>query len=99
LKNSTRRFVQTDLDIRDRTAIPELVRAHRFEVIVHCAWQPSHDKSRDIPLLDFEVNALGTIDLLEATRQHCRDAPFVFLSTKVYGDALNAIPLEELETR
>jgi len=100
LKSATKRFVHTDLDVRDRTAIEELFRAHRFELIVHCAGQPSHDKSRDIPLLDFEVNALGTINLLEATRQHCRDAAFVFLSTnKVYGDAPNEIPLEEFETR
>ncbi len=55
---------------------------------------------RDIPLLDFEVNALGTVNLLEATRQHCREAVFVFLSTnKVYGDAPNEIPMKELETR
>src|SRR6266849_3498391 len=55
-----------------------------------CAAQPSHDKAREIPLIDFEVNALGTINLLEATRQHCPEAVFVFLSTnKVYGDAPN----------
>ncbi len=74
--------------------------AHRFDLIVHCAAQPSHDKARDIPLLDFEVNALGTINLLEATRQHCPEAVFVFFSTnKVYGDAPNEIPMKELETR
>ncbi len=100
LKSATKRFKHVALDIRDRAAIEELFRAHRFELVVHCAAQPSHDKAREIPLVDFEVNALGTIQLLEATRQHCPDAVFVFLSTnKVYGDAPNEIPLIELDTR
>jgi CDP-paratose 2-epimerase len=100
LKAATKRFTHAALDIRDRTAIEELFRTHRFELIVHCAAQPSHDKAREIPLVDFEVNALGTINLLEATRQHCPDAVFVFMSTnKVYGDAPNEIPMKELETR
>ena len=69
-------------------------------MIVHCAAQPSHDKARDIPILDFEVNALGTLNLLEATRLHCPEAVFIFLSTnKVYGDSPNELPLKELETR
>jgi len=100
LKNATRRFTHFALDIRDRTGVEELFRSQRFGLIVHCAAQPSHDKAREIPLVDFEVNALGTIHLLEATRQHCPDAVFVFLSTnKVYGDAPNEIPMKELDTR
>jgi CDP-paratose 2-epimerase len=100
LKAATKRFVHTALDIRDRPKIEELFRTHRFDLIVHCAAQPSHDKARDIPLLDFEVNALGTINLLEATRRHAPEAVFVFLSTnKVYGDAPNEIPRKELEKR
>ncbi len=100
LKGATKRFTHAELDIRDRSGIEELFTAHRFELIVHCAAQPSHDKARDIPLLDFEVNALGTINLLEATRQHCPEAVFVFFSSnKVYGDAPNEIPMKELETR
>jgi CDP-paratose 2-epimerase len=100
LKRVTKRFTHAPLDIRDRTAIEELFRTQRFDLIVHCAAQPSHDKAREIPLLDFEVNALGTINLLEATRQHAPEAVFVFLSTnKVYGDAPNEIPLKELEKR
>jgi CDP-paratose 2-epimerase len=100
LKAATKRFTHAALDIRDRAAIEELFRTHRFDLIVHCAAQPSHDKARDIPLLDFEVNALGTVNLLEATRQHSPEAVFVFLSTnKVYGDAPNEIPLKEQETR
>ncbi len=100
LKAGTKRFQHTSLDIRDRAALEELFSSRRFDLIVHCAAQPSHDKAREIPLIDFEVNALGTINLLEATRQHCPEAVFVFLSTnKVYGDAPNEIPMKELETR
>jgi len=100
LQNACKRFTHAAIDIRDRAAIEELFTTQRFDLIVHCAAQPSHDKARDIPLLDFEVNALGTVNLLEATRQHCRDAVFVFLSTnKVYGDAPNEIPMKELDTR
>src|SRR5256885_8525761 len=100
LKGTTKRFVHFALDIRDRTAIDDLFRTQRFGLIVHCAAQPSHDKARDIPFLDFEVNALGTLNLLEAARQHCREAVFVFMSTnKVYGDAPNEIPMKELATR
>ena len=100
LKSATRRFTHAALDIRDRPAIEELFRTQRFDLIVHCAAQPSHDKAREFPLLDFEVNALGTVNLLEAARLHSPEAVFVFLSTnKVYGDAPNELPLKELEKR
>jgi CDP-paratose 2-epimerase len=100
LRSVTRNFTHFNADIRDRIALEELFRNHKFDLIVHCAAQPSHDKARDIPILDFEVNALGTVNLLEATRLHCPEAVFVFLSTnKVYGDAPNEVPLKELETR
>jgi CDP-paratose 2-epimerase len=100
LKGITKRFTPTALDIRDREGVMTLFREHRFDLIIHCAAQPSHDKAADIALLDFEVNALGTVNLLEATRQHCRDAAFIFMSTnKVYGDAPNEKALHETETR
>jgi CDP-paratose 2-epimerase len=100
LKGITKRFTPTALDIRDREGVMTLFREHRFDLIIHCAAQPSHDKAADIALLDFEVNALGTVNLLEATRQHCREAAFIFMSTnKVYGDAPNEKPLHETETR
>ena len=100
LKSTTKRFTHSSLDIRDRTAIEDLFSSQRFDLIVHCAAQPSHDKARDIPLLDFEVNALGTVNLLEATRQHCPEAVFVFMSTnKVYGDSPNELPMKELAKR
>jgi len=100
LRNRTRRFTHHSVDIRDRAALDSIFRAQRFDLIVHSAAQPSHDKAKDIPLLDFEVNALGTVNLLEATRLHCPEAPFIFMSTnKVYGDAPNEISMKELETR
>jgi len=100
LKSATKNFTHYCVDIRDRAALEELFRSRRFDLIVHCAAQPSHDKARDIPILDFEVNALGTLNLLEATRQHCPEAVFLFMSTnKVYGDAPNEVPLKELPTR
>jgi CDP-paratose 2-epimerase len=100
LKKSTSRFEHRELDIRDREGIAALFKEHRFDLIVHCAAQPSHDKAREIPLLDFDVNAVGTINLLEATRQHCPESVFIFMSTnKVYGDAPNETPLRELPTR
>jgi CDP-paratose 2-epimerase len=68
--------------------------------VVHCAAQPSHDLAKDRPFDDFDVNAGGTLNLLEATRRFCAEAPFVFLSTnKVYGDAPNDLALVEQETR
>ena len=100
LRGVTKHFTHHNLDIRDRIGLETLFRAQRFDLIVHCAAQPSHDKARDIPILDFEVNALGTVNLLEATRLHCPEAVFIFMSTnKVYGDAPNEVPLKELETR
>lgn len=100
LRRATKKFTHHNVDIRDRVALESLFRDQRFDLIVHCAAQPSHDKARDIPILDFEVNALGTVNLLEATRLHCCEAVFIFLSTnKVYGDAPNEVPIRELETR
>ncbi len=100
LRKVARGFTHHDLDIRDRSAMETLFRSHRFDLVIHCAAQPSHDKARDIPILDFEVNALGTVNLLESTRLHCPEAVFILMSTnKVYGDAPNEIPLKELETR
>jgi CDP-paratose 2-epimerase len=100
LRKITKKFVHHNVDIRDRSALEELFRTCRFDLIVHCAAQPSHDKAKDIPILDFEVNALGTMHLLECTRLYSPEAVFTLMSTnKVYGDAPNELPLKELETR
>lgn len=87
-------------DISDLSSLSEVFRQHKFDAIIHAAAQPSHDKAASIPLLDFNVNALGTLNLLELTRQHCPEAPFIFTSTnKVYGDQPNHIYYDEEETR
>ncbi len=100
LQSNTAQFEHYSIDIRDRDRVFELFQAHSFDLIIHCAAQPSHDKACQIPLLDFEVNALGTVNLLEATRQFCPDAVFIHMSTnKVYGDSPNEIPRVELEKR
>jgi CDP-paratose 2-epimerase len=96
----TRRFRHVPLDVRDREGVLALFERERFDAVIHAAAQPSHDRAAAIPFLDFEVNAVGTLNLLEANRQCSKEAPFVHMSTnKVYGDAPNELPLEERETR
>jgi CDP-paratose 2-epimerase len=95
-------FVREDVDVRDADAVWRVLAREtgRIGLIVHTAAQPSHDWAAGDPQTDFGVNANGTLNLLEAARRHCPDAPFVFCSTnKVYGDTPNRLPLEELETR
>jgi CDP-paratose 2-epimerase len=100
LRNSTRRFEHHDVDIRDREAMLRLVDELKPDLIIHAAAQPSHDLAASRPFDDFDVNAVGTLNLLEAARRSCPESPFAFLSTnKVYGDAPNELPLVELETR
>ena len=89
-----------DTDIRNRDALNKLVKHVKPDAVVHTAAQPSHDLAASRPFDDFDVNAVGTLNLLEAVRQYSTDIPFVHLSTnKVYGDAPNALNLKELETR
>lgn len=93
-------FRHHELDVRDRAGVLALVADVRPDAIVHAAAQPSHDRAAAIPFEDFETNAVGTLNLLEAARRHAPDAPFVYLSTnKVYGDRPNALRLEELPRR
>jgi CDP-paratose 2-epimerase len=100
LRRATSRFQHHHLDIRDREAMLRLFGEHRPALVVHCAAQPSHDLAASRPFDDFEINALGTLNLLEGARQWTPESPFVFLSTnKVYGDAPNELELVELETR
>src|SRR5215467_9936156 len=90
------------IDIRDQAAIFEVFRhcGRDIALVIHTAAQPSHDWAAREPLTDFSVNATGTLNLLEATRQFCPEAPFIFTSTnKVYGDSPNALPLVERDTR
>ena len=93
-------FRHHELDIRDRHGVLALVKELKPGLIVHTAAQPSHDRAAAIPFDDFDTNAVGTLNFLEAARQACPESPFVHMSTnKVYGDAPNRIPLVELETR
>lgn len=93
-------FVHHEIDIRDRAGVLSMVSEIKPDAIVHTAAQPSHDRAAAIPFDDFDVNAVGTLNLLEACRQSCPDSPFVHMSTnKVYGDRPNTIALKELETR
>ena len=95
-------YVHHAVDIRDEAAVDRVFREYRNDigVVIHTAAQPSHDWAAKEPRTDFTVNANGTLNLLEATRQHCPDAAFIFTSTnKVYGDLPNNLPLVERETR
>lgn len=93
-------FTHHEVDIRNRLGVLEMVSAVRPDAIVHTAAQPSHDRAAAIPFDDFDTNAVGTLNLLEAARQSCPNSPFVHMSTnKVYGDRPNTIDLQELETR
>lgn len=100
LQSTLKNFHHHEIDIRDRAGMLQLVAQIRPDVIVHAAAQPSHDRAAAIPFDDFDTNAVGTLNLLEAARQACPEAPFIHMSTnKVYGDAPNKVPLKELETR
>jgi CDP-paratose 2-epimerase len=101
LREATRHFRHHHLDIRDRKGLTDLFQSEGpFDLIIHCAAQPSHDLAASRPFDDFDVNAVGTMNLLETTRQHSHDAVFVFMSTnKVYGDSPNELALKELEQR
>ena len=94
------RFTHHELDIRNRSGILILVDQLKPDAVIHTAAQPSHDLAAERPFDDFDVNAVGTMNLLEAVRRFCYESPFVHLSTnKVYGDAPNRIKLKELSTR
>jgi CDP-paratose 2-epimerase len=88
------------LDIRNRQMVRDLFERERPDFIIHAAAQPSHDKAAAIPYDDFDVNAVGTMNVLVAVRDFCKDSPLCFTSTnKVYGDRPNYLPLVELEKR
>jgi len=102
LENSLANYSHHSIDIRSAEEINALFAQYgkEIEVVIHTAAQPSHDWAAREPLTDFSVNANGTLNILEATRQHCPDAAFLFTSTnKVYGDAPNELPLVEEQTR
>lgn len=100
IQSATRNFTHHQVDIRDRPALIELVATIKPDYVIHCAAQPSHDLAASRPFDDFDVNAVGTMNMLEAVRRNVPESPFAHLSTnKVYGDAPNEIKLKELKTR
>jgi CDP-paratose 2-epimerase len=100
LKQRIPRYHHYSVDIRDRCRMRELFKLERPDFIIHAAAQPSHDKAASIPYEDFDINAVGTLNLLVAARDYCPESPFCFTSTnKVYGDRPNLLPMRELETR
>jgi CDP-paratose 2-epimerase len=100
LQESLKGFAHHELDIRNRDGVLKLIDELKPGAVVHTAAQPSHDRAAAIPFDDFDTNAVGTLNLLEACRRSCPTSPFVHMSTnKVYGDGPNFIALKELETR
>lgn len=102
LEKSLQNYTHENVDIRNYDAISKIFSKYSsdIELIIHTAAQPSHDWAAKEPFTDFTINANGTLNLLEATRQHCPNAVFIFTSTnKVYGDTPNFLPLVELDTR
>lgn len=102
LAQDFKNFVHKNIDIRDKEEIFKIFNEYNLDIglIIHTAAQPSHDWATREPFTDFTINANGTLNLLEATRQYCPNAVFIFTSTnKVYGDTPNTLPLVELEKR
>jgi CDP-paratose 2-epimerase len=94
------RYTHVEADIRDREAIDRLIARGGHDLVIHAAAQPSHDLAASRPFDDFDTNAVGTLNLLEACRRHRPEVVFITVSTnKVYGDNPNRLPLVELETR
>ena len=100
LRKKIKNYKHYNVDIRDDEKIRKIFKENKFDLIIHCAAQPSHDWAAKEPFMDFTVNANGTLVLLENFRKYCPEAVFIFTSTnKVYGDTPNRLPLIELETR
>lgn len=100
LSESIKGYKHHEIDIRDRAAVLDLIGQIKPDCIIHTAAQPSHDRAASIPFEDFDTNAVGTLNLLEAARRKCPESPFIHMSTnKVYGDRPNSLELIELDTR
>ena len=101
LKNN-KRFINYNTDIRNYNGLEKIYKKYRknISLVIHCAAQPSHDYGKNFPILDFNVNATGTLNLLELTKKYCPDAPFIFMSTnKLYGDNPNRLKIIEKKHR
>ncbi len=102
LKNQIKEYNHFSVDIRNFKNLEKIFKKYKkkINVIIHAAAQPSHDWAKNKPFIDFDINAKGTLNLLELTNKYCPNAPFIFMSTnKVYGDNPNKLPLIEKKTR
>ena len=97
LKNH-KKFKNYNIDIRSYNSLEKIYKKYKknISLIIHCAAQPSHDYGKNFPILDFNINATGTLNLLELTKKYCPEAPFIFMSTnKIYGDNPNKLKIIE----
>jgi len=95
-------FKSFNIDVRNSSGLDKIFKKYKKEIaiVIHCAAQPSHDYGKNFPVIDFNVNATGTLNLLELTKKYCPEAPFIFMSTnKVYGDNPNKLKIIEKKTR
>ena len=102
LLRNNKRFKNYNTDIRNYNGLEKIYKKYKKDIslIIHCAAQPSHDYGKNFPILDFNVNATGTLNLLELTKKYCPDSPFIFMSTnKVYGDNPNKLKIIEKKNR
>ena len=102
LKKNIKNYKHLNIDVRNYSALKKIFSKYKrnIKVIIHAAAQPSHDWAKNKPFIDFEINAKGTLNLLELTKEYCPNVPFIFMSTnKVYGDNPNYLPLVEKKTR
>ena len=102
LLKKNKKFKSLNIDVRDYNKLEKLFQKYKKKIslIIHCAAQPSHDYGKNFPIIDFNVNATGTLNLLELTKKYCYDAKFIFMSTnKVYGDNPNNLKLIEKKNR
>jgi len=100
LLNKYSNFSLKNIDIRDYESLEKIFKENLFDLIIHTAAQPSHDWAAKEPLTDFTINANGTLNLLELTKNYCKESVFIFTSTnKVYGDRPNFLNLKETDTR
>tara|TARA_Y200000002_G_scaffold382294_1_gene398872 strand:+ start:4509 stop:5561 length:1053 start_codon:yes stop_codon:yes gene_type:complete len=102
LKKNIKNYKHFNIDIRNYNSLENIFKKYKkkISVIIHCAAQPSHDWAKNRPFIDFDINAKGTLNLLELTKKYCAQSPFIFMSTnKVYGDNPNFLPIDEKKSR
>ena len=102
LEHNYKNFLNYDVDVRNFSNLEKIFKKYKkkISVIIHCAAQPSHDYGKNYPIIDFNINATGTLNLLELTKKFCPDSCFIFMSTnKVYGDNPNNLKIYETKNR